>query len=112
MTILEIVKLTEKAQAQALRLKREQAATKDGLRIAITGGGCSGLKNSLKFDLLKEDDFVCEYPGGLVVMVDPKSAPLLEGATLEFHDGLDRTGFEVSNPNSTGGCGCGKSFSV
>lgn len=108
---MEIVSLTERAQQHALRLKKSAPTIRDGMRIKVVGGGCSGLQYKLGFDDITEMDHAHEYPNGLIVMVDPKSAVLLTGATLDYHDELDRSGFEVSNPNATGGCGCGKSFS-
>ena len=108
---MEIIKLTEAAQEQAKSFQASSGSTKDGLRIAVIGGGCAGLKYKLGMDDIKEADFVYEYPNGLRVIVDPKSATLLEGAGLEYHNGFDKSGFEVTNPNATNSCGCGKSFS-
>jgi len=75
------------------------------------GGGCSGLQYKLGFDSLNDEDEVHEYEDGLTVMVDKKSAALLEGCSLEFHETIEKTGFEVINPGASGCCGCGKSFS-
>lgn len=107
---MEILNLTEQAQVHALRLKKNQAVTQDGLRVKVVGGGCSGLSYKLGWDDLSELDHVHEYENGLVVMVDPKSAVLLTGATIDYRDDLDQSGFEVDNPNATSGCGCGRSF--
>ena len=107
---MNLVNLSPRAQDKALELKLTQGEDKAGLRIAVVGGGCAGLSYKLGFDNPKEDDFVQEF-GELKVFVDPKSAILLQGSSLEFLDGLDRSGFEIINPNATGGCGCGKSFS-
>ena len=104
--------VTEKAQQQAEQLRESTEDSKDGLRVAVMGGGCSGLQYKLGWDEAKEDDVIQEYPNGVKILVDPKSAPLLVGSTLEFHDELNRSGFEVVNPNSCGTCGCGKSFCV
>lgn len=106
---MEIIKLTEKAQAQARVMQNKESVRKDGLRIAVIGGGCSGLQYKLGWDDVKESDEVQNYDG-LLVLVDPKSAPHLTGSVLEFHDTIERTGFEVQNPNACGTCGCGKSF--
>lgn len=107
---MEVIKLTEAAQERASSLLSKENEPKEGLRIAVIGGGCSGYQYKLGFDNVKESDEVHEYPNGLVVMVDPKSDVLLKGCTLEFHDQIDKTGFEVQNPNATGCCGCGQSF--
>jgi len=101
--------LTERAVQQVKSLLTKQKEPKDGLRIAVIGGGCSGKQYKLAFDNAKEADEVLEFDG-LHVLVDPKSAQLLAGVTVEFRDDLEKSGFEVINPNATGGCGCGKSF--
>ncbi|MBD3260766.1 MAG: iron-sulfur cluster assembly accessory protein [Candidatus Altiarchaeales archaeon] len=107
---MEVISLTEKAQAQAKELLDKESEPKDGLRIAVIGGGCSGLQYKLGWDNAKETDEVQEYPNGLAVLVDPKSAEFLKGCSLEFHDSIEQTGFEVQNPNASSCCGCGKSF--
>ncbi|MCI0528626.1 MAG: iron-sulfur cluster assembly accessory protein [Nitrospira sp.] len=107
---MEIIKLTEKAQAQAKLIQSREETPKAGLRIAVIGGGCSGLQYKLGWDEVKESDEVQQYDN-LLILVDPKSAPHLSGSVLEFHDSLERSGFEVQNPNACGTCGCGKSFS-
>jgi len=93
----------------AKRVLGLQETRKDGLRIAVVGGGCSGKSYKLGIDDVKESDHIQSYDG-LIVMVDPKSAAQLKGATLEFHDGLEKSGFEVINPSAESTCGCGKSF--
>ncbi len=108
---MEILKLTEKAQSQALTLLNRQNPTPTGLRVAVIGGGCSGLQYKLGWDDPKEEDFVYECSNGLTVLVDPKSAPMLTGASVEFNDTLEKAGFEIKNPNATTTCGCGESFS-
>lgn len=108
---MEILKLTEKAQSHALELLSREDGAAVGLRVAVIGGGCSGLQYKLGWDDPKEEDFVHEYENGLRVLVDPKSATMLTGASVEFNDTLAKTGFEIINPNATSGCGCGKSFS-
>lgn len=115
---MEVVKLTSKALQKAKELLDEEQEKKleaadAGLRIAVTGGGCSGLQYSLAFKNPREDDFVHEYGEvELKVFVDPKSATYLAGSALEYHDTLEQSGFEVINPNSQSCCGCGKSFSM
>ena len=81
------------------------------LRIYVEGGGCSGFQYGFSFSDKKEDDSLqtCE---GFEVAVDPMSLPYLEGVVVDFVDGLQGKGFTVENPNASGSCGCGKSFSV
>jgi len=108
---MEVIKLTEKAQQQAKALLSKETEAKEGLRVAVIGGGCAGLQYKIGLDDLEESDFVHAYENGLKVIIDPKSGVMLSGAAMEFHDSLDRSGFEIENPNATKGCGCGKSFS-
>jgi iron-sulfur cluster assembly protein len=105
----EIIKLTPAAQQQAKALLSKETS-KEGLRVAVIGGGCSGLQYKLGWDNPKENDMVFEYENGLKVLVDDKSALFLLGSTLEYHNDIDRSGFEVINPNAKNSCGCGKSF--
>jgi iron-sulfur cluster assembly protein len=108
---MEIIELTAKAQTQAKALLGKEDEPKDGLRVAVIGGGCSGLRYELAFSDATERDMVHEYENGLKVLVDQKSALYLTGAQLEFYDDINRSGFEVENPNASNTCGCGESFS-
>jgi len=107
----EIIELTGAAQLQAQKLLLKESEPKDGLRIAVIGGGCSGLRYKLGWDNAVEDDTVHEYDNGLKVLVDEKSALYLLGSQLEYYDDINRNGFEVNNPNASNTCGCGESFS-
>lgn len=83
-----------------------------GLRIAISGGGCSGFQYGMSLEEAKsEDDLVVEF-GGVTLLVDPLSAPLLEGVTVDFVDSLSGSGFKFENPNASSSCACGSSFSA
>ena len=83
-----------------------------GLRIAISGGGCSGFQYGMSLEEVKnEDDTVLEY-GAVTVLVDPLSAPLLEGVTVDFVDSLTGSGFKFENPNASSTCACGSSFNA
>jgi len=79
------------------------------LRIYIKGGGCSGYEYGFTFDDKRADDLKGNY-NGINVIVDPRSAEMLQGATLDYIDDFRGAGFSVENPNAKGGCGCGKSF--
>jgi iron-sulfur cluster assembly protein/iron-sulfur cluster insertion protein len=81
------------------------------LRVAVKSGGCSGFNYDMYFDSeIGEDDVVNSF-GDVKVVVDAASAELLNGATLDFSDGLQGAGFHITNPNATRTCGCGNSFS-
>ena len=81
------------------------------LRVAVRPGGCSGFSYEMFFDSEIEADDVTLENGGVKVVVDPSSAQLLDGATLDYKDGLTQAGFSINNPNAQRTCGCGQSFS-
>jgi iron-sulfur cluster assembly accessory protein len=108
-----LVGLTERAAA---KIKELQAEEPDGftavLRVAVQGGGCSGFEYALGFDSgAQEGDQELEA-FGVRVVVDPFSAPYLQGAQIDFLDGLQESGFKIENPNVSSACGCGHSFQV
>ena len=76
-------------------------------------GGCSGFSYEMFFDgdIAADDEQAAFGPTGVKVVVDPPSAQLLDGRTLDYKDGLDQSGFAITNPNATRTCGCGQSFS-
>ena len=95
----------------------DQAAARRGadvgvLRVAIQGGGCSGFQYGLGFDRgAAEGDLEFEQHG-VTVVVDPFSAPYLQGAEVDYVDSIQAAGFEIDNPNAVASCGCGHSFQV
>lgn len=83
-----------------------------GLRVSVQPGGCSGFKYGLLIeDAASEDDVVVDA-GGFKVFIDPFSAQYLSGTTIDFVTSMQGSGFTFTNPNSTGGCGCGSSFTA
>jgi iron-sulfur cluster assembly accessory protein len=106
------VQLTDAAVAKVAQLlAEEEDADSLVLRIAVRPGGCSGLSYDMFFDSeVSEDDIVRTF-GAVTVAVDPESASLISGSTLEYTDGLQGAGFHITNPNATRTCGCGSSFS-
>lgn len=109
--INELVTVTPKAEQEIKRFLSQQDNAQLGIRLAVKGGGCSGLSYHLDYDEAKERDHVIEHKG-LKVLVDRKSAIYLKGMTLDFNDGLNSRGFKFINPNASNTCGCGESFSV
>jgi iron-sulfur cluster assembly protein len=102
--------LTAAAIEQVKQIMAERGEGEGGLRVAVIGGGCSGLQYQMSLD--KEpnvDDKVIEQ-GGLRVFVDARSLLYLEGTRVDYIDGLNGSGFKFENPNSRGTCGCGESF--
>ena len=105
--------LTEKAARQGQgAMSEEPAGEAEVLRIAIQGGGCSGFQYGLGFDRGSQEGDLELEQHGVTVVVDPFSAPYLQGATIDFLDGLEESGFKIDNPNATSACGCGHSFQV
>ena len=82
-----------------------------GIRLAVKGGGCSGLSYHLDYDEPKEKDHIIRTQD-IMVLIDRKSAIYLKGMSLDFQDSLNSRGFKFINPNATNTCGCGESFSV
>jgi iron-sulfur cluster assembly protein/iron-sulfur cluster insertion protein len=103
--------LTDKAVAKVAELIQAEGNPELALRVAVRPGGCSGLSYEMFFDAdLAEDDVRSTY-GDVTVVVDPASAQHLGGATLDYKDGLQESGFSINNPNAQRTCGCGQSFS-
>jgi iron-sulfur cluster assembly protein len=108
-----VVTLTEGAAAKVSKLMAEEPVGEaEVLRIAIQGGGCSGFEYALGFDRSAQaGDHELEFHG-VKVVVDPFSAPYLQGSTIDFLEGLQESGFKIENPNAVASCGCGHSFQV
>lgn len=109
------VVLTERAAKEILRVIAEQGFPADStwVRIGAKGGGCSGFTYVLDFDRTGPTEFDLSYPQhGVNVVVDKKSEFFMGGTMLDFNDGLLDRGFVFKNPQATGSCGCGTSFSA
>jgi iron-sulfur cluster assembly protein len=106
-----LVSLTEAAATKIRALMAEEPEGESSvLRVAVQGGGCSGFEYALGFDAeALEGDHASEVHG-VTVVVDPFSAPYLKGASIDFVDGLQESGFKIDNPNVVSACGCGSSF--
>ncbi len=105
------VTLTDAAASKVAELLAQEDTDGLALRVAVRPGGCSGFSYEMYFDSeIAGDDVVREF-GSVTVAVDPTSADLLKGSTLDYSDGLQGAGFHVTNPNATRTCGCGSSFS-
>ena len=108
---IETLALTDAAVAKVSELLEEEGNPELFLRVAVRPGGCSGFSYEMFFDTELADDDLVSSTAGLRVAVDPASASLLTGSTLEYKDGLQGAGFSINNPNATRTCGCGQSFS-
>jgi iron-sulfur cluster assembly protein/iron-sulfur cluster insertion protein len=104
--------VTDSAAAKVKELLDQEQDEALALRVAVRPGGCSGFSYEMYFDAeTASDDTSSEFGEGVRVVVDPTSAQLLTGATLDYKDGLQQTGFSIDNPNAQRTCGCGQSFS-
>jgi iron-sulfur cluster assembly accessory protein len=103
--------VTDAAATKVGQLIAAEGDTSLALRVAVRPGGCSGFSYEMFFDGdIAADDIVKSF-GDIRVVVDPASAPMLAGATLDYKDGLQNAGFAIDNPNAQRSCGCGNSFS-
>jgi iron-sulfur cluster assembly protein len=108
----KLLKLSEKAGNKLSSLLTRQGRPQGALRVAVIGGGCSGLQ--YKMDLVDgpaNRDILIETQGVRVV-IDPKSALFVSGSELDFSDDLQKGGFKVTNPNAAAHCSCGESFNA
>jgi iron-sulfur cluster assembly accessory protein len=110
-TQTDTITLTDTAISKVRELIEQEGNPDLALRVAVRPGGCSGFSYEMFFDSDIADDDLKSAFDDVRVVVDPSSAPLLVGATLDFKDGLQGAGFSINNPNATRSCGCGNSFS-
>jgi iron-sulfur cluster assembly protein/iron-sulfur cluster insertion protein len=108
---LQPATLTTAAAAKVRELIAAEGDPDLALRLAVRPGGCSGFSYEMYFDNTTDDDDVVTETDGVRLLVDPSSAPLVAGATVDFKDGgLQGSGFAINNPTQTRSCGCGQSF--
>jgi len=108
-----MINVTEKAKERITELRNEEGHTDDfNIRVAVKGGGCSGLMYDLLFDNKVQDSDEVFEDRDVKVIIDKKSMLYLLGTTLDFSDGLNGKGFQFINPNASRTCGCGESFAV
>ena len=106
--------VTPTAAAEVMKFMEAEGVTADkgGLRVSVQPGGCSGFKYGLLIeDQSAEDDLVIEQQG-FKIFIDPFSAQYISGVTVDYVSSMQGSGFTFKNPNATGGCGCGSSFSA
>ena len=109
-----LVTVTPAASTEVKKFMEQENVepAKGGLRVSVQPGGCSGFKYGLLIeDEAAEDDLVIDQSGWRV-FVDPFSAQYLNGVTIDYVSSMMGSGFTFKNPNATGGCGCGSSFSA
>lgn len=109
---VSVITVTEKAARKARALAEREGRPDACLRIRVVAGGCSGFEYRLSFeDSAGTEDEVITV-GGFRVLVDPKSAPIVRGSTLDLNESLLGGGLRMYNPQATHECACGESFSV
>ena len=108
----KLVKVSEKAGTKLTSLLTRQGRPQGALRVAVIGGGCSGLQ--YKMDLVDgpANRDIIVPSSGVRVVIDPKSALFVSGSVLDYSDDLQKGGFKVTNPNAVAHCSCGESFSA
>src|SRR5207302_10936304 len=107
-----LIKVTDNASRKLVSLLERQGRPNGALRVAVIGGGCSGLQ--YKMDLVDgpaNRDIIVQT-SNVRVVVDPKSALFVSGSQLDFSDDLQKGGFKVTNPNAVAHCSCGESFAA
>ncbi len=104
-----LVAISDRAVEKALELLRERGQGESVLRVFVAGGGCSGYQYGMAIAKGAESDDLVMSRGDLTVIVDPQSAPMLQGAEIDFIEDTMQSGFSISNPNvpQGGGCSCG-----
>ncbi len=107
-----MITVTESAAKKVKSLIEESGFKTPYLRVAVRGGGCSGLAYDLSFDTDQQPSDTLAEDKGVKILVDNKSLLYLFGTELNFSDGLNGKGFEFINPNASRTCGCGESFAV
>jgi iron-sulfur cluster assembly accessory protein len=111
---LVTVSVTPTAAVEVKRFMEQEGVVESdgGLRVSVQPGGCSGFKYGLLIEDKPTDDDLIVEQHGFKVFVDPFSAQYLNGVTIDYVTSMQGSGFTFSNPNSTGGCGCGSSFNA
>ncbi len=106
-----MITLTDNAVTKVGELIAAENEPSLALRVAVRPGGCSGFSYDMYFDSETDDNDLESSYGDVRVVVDPSSAQLLDGATLDYKDSIQDAGFSITNPNAQRTCGCGSSFS-
>lgn len=104
------ITVTPMAAEKLREVMAQKGVEEAGLRVFVSGGGCSGLQYGMAFETQVEDDDVAFASEGLNVYVDPVSILYLQGSVVDYVDSLMGGGFKIENPNASSSCGCGSSF--
>ena len=105
-----MIHLTESAKNQIQKMA--ETDNQSSMRLAVRGGGCAGMMYDMQWDEPTDKDKVAQITESIKLVIDPKSYLFLLGTTIDYQESLLNKGFVFENPNASGGCGCGTSFSV
>ena len=103
---------TDNAANKVRQLIEEEGNPDLKLRVFVTGGGCSGFQYGFTFDESTSEDDTSMQKGGVTLLIDPMSLQYLGGAEIDYQEGVEGAQFVIKNPNASGTCGCGSSFSA
>ena len=106
----QVIILTEAASFQVKGMMAQNEEEHASLRVAVKGGGCSGLSYGMAFDQTMNDDDYVDEQHGIRILVSTEDAPILENTKIDFKQSLMGGGFTIDNPNALASCGCGTSF--
>jgi iron-sulfur cluster insertion protein len=104
--------LTESAARRVAVLRQQENVANAFLRLAVSGGGCSGFQYGFSFDDTRQDDDLLFERDGVGLVIDTTSLELVDGAEVDFVEDLMGASFQIRNPNASSSCGCGKSFAI
>ncbi|HLF71655.1 MAG TPA: iron-sulfur cluster assembly accessory protein [Dehalococcoidia bacterium] len=104
------INITDKAASKAKALLLERGIENGALRVFVVAGGCSGYSYGMAIARNREEDDLEIKAEGVTILVDPESAPLLDGAEVDYVEDLMKSGFTIFNPNAVKSCACGSSF--
>ena len=108
--VKQIIHLSEAAAIQVKTMQQHNEEEGTYLRIAVKGGGCSGLSYGMAFDEANEEKDYFDEQHGIQIIVDKQDAPIIKGTVIDFKQSLMGGGFTIDNPNAIASCGCGSSF--
>jgi iron-sulfur cluster assembly protein len=107
-----VITVTEKAARRIRTLAEKEGRAEPILRVRVVAGGCSGFSYELAFTERPDPDDAVVEVDGVRVLIDPRSAPIVGGSTLEFNDAMLGGGLKMLNPQAKHECACGESFSI
>lgn len=109
--IIPLICLSDAAVAKVKSMMEKEGKVGFGLRVGVVAGGCAGMSYDLRFQKIPYENDLVSTQGDLQIFVNPESVPFLKGVQIDYVDTIKESGFRYKNPNASGSCGCGTSFS-